>query len=177
MKNLAPVALVTAALAIAGASASVAHDPKNDIVRLQQEIDQLRTEKNQLQDQNIELARRYDTDKRRMQIQLETAQKQIATLEADGGRGGAPASPLDEPIEALFDRLSLKDVADQLQEMTKVPFETQGVEGVKVRLRAGPLPGRTLLDLIVSNSTNAAGEWVAMKWTQGDDGTITIEPR
>jgi uncharacterized protein (DUF3084 family) len=76
--TLGRAALVTAALAIAGASASVAHDPKADIARMQQELDVLKAEKNRYQDENIMLTRSLEFERTRVTEEAEELRKQMA---------------------------------------------------------------------------------------------------
>jgi NAD-dependent DNA ligase len=54
-----------------------------DLQARQREIEELRTEKNQLQDQNIELARRFDLEKKRLQEEKDNILKERARLERD----------------------------------------------------------------------------------------------
>lgn len=181
MKTLGRAAVVAGALAIVGATVSVAHDPKQDIAQLQREVDALRAEKNQLQDQNLELARRFDADRRRMQILLETAQKQIARLEAGGAAAAParPASPLEEKtIQLNCSGVAMAEVAEFVRDVTDLPVEAEGMSTWTLSLRTPRgITLREALDLIVLNAQDEDGEWAAVEWSAGDDGVIRLRPR
>lgn len=205
MQLHARVVLVTAALAIVGAGASVAHDPKDDLARMQQEIEVLRVEKNRYQDDNLLLSRSLEFERTRvteeaaelrkqrahdqrelafMQERLQAKQNELEVLyrerdQAERAAAGAPALPIDGPFPAL----SLNDspmqevIAEMLPDFTGLRYAGQGVEGLTVRLRFPKCPVHAALDLLVRNARNPAGEWVDLHWSQGADGVITIKPR
>lgn len=191
MKTYAYLTAVT--FALVGATASVAHDPKGDVAQLQREVDDLRAEKNALQDQNIELARRFDTEKMRLQRekddllkqsaldkrQLALMQARLETMERQqGGAAPAPGSPLDEKtITVDFPGSSLRDIAGFVRDLTEVPVEVEGLSDVTVTLRGRALTLRTALDLIAMNARDEAGEWAEVEWSQGDDGVVRLRAR
>lgn len=175
--HLGRVALVAAAFAIVGATASVAHDPTQDLARRQREIEELRAERSRLQDQTLELARRFDTEKRRLQIQLESAHKQIAWLETRVGAvdpGSPAATLLSRKVTVSFTATPLEEVRAFLQETTKVTVHGESPEDLSVTLRARDLPLRDVLDLIAGNARDEAGEWVELEWGHTDDELLYL---
>jgi NAD-dependent DNA ligase len=76
-----------------------------DLQTRQREIDELRTEKNSLQDQNIELGRRFDLEKKRLQEEKDNILKERARLERDfrleEARLQSTVSQLENRIEDL----------------------------------------------------------------------------
>lgn len=76
-----------------------------DLQTRQREIDELRTEKNSLQDANIELGRRFDLEKKRLQEEKDNILKERARLERDfrleEARLQSTVSQLENRIEDL----------------------------------------------------------------------------
>lgn len=178
-RTLGPAALTATLLVLAATSASIAHDPKDDLAALRREVSALRAEKNALQDQHIDLARRFDTEKHRLQLELEAARKELARLGA-GGAADAPevqAGPLDAAVTVSFDRRPLAEVAAFIAEKTGLRVAAAGLEGVTVSLRVADIPAFALLDLLVTNARDASGAWKDLEWGEGEDGAIVILAR
>lgn len=87
----------------------------------QAEIDELRGEKNQLQDQNIELARRFDLEKKRMSDELDALRRASSLEERDAILAQARAEADDaaasdaEKLEALWAQLQALARARQVK--------------------------------------------------------------
>lgn len=178
-RTLGPAALTATLLVLAATSASVAHDPKDDLAALRREVDALRAEKNALQDQYIALARRFDTEMHRRQLELEAARKEVARLGA-GGPADAPEvqpGPLDAAVTVSFDRRPLAEVAAFIAEKTQLRVDARRLEGVTVSLRVADIPAFALLDLLVTNARDASGAWKDLEWGELEDGSLTIQAR
>lgn len=84
---------------------SIRQNMVRDVQAKQREIDELRTEKNTLQDQNIDLARRFDLEKKRLQEEKDNILKERARLERDfrleEARLASQISQLDSRIQDL----------------------------------------------------------------------------
>lgn len=167
-------------------------DPK------QKEIDALRKEKNALQDQVIELARRFDDEKLRLQLEKEEAVKERAALEAEkarvdnerdellreiqrlrmGAGAGVPAAggdPLSRSVSLDLTNAPLTAAFRELAE--KLGCKPELAEGLSakatVSVRFQDLPGRIAIDLVCWNA-KASGRPLELAW-RVDEGTLTVE--
>jgi seryl-tRNA synthetase len=137
---------------------------------LQREIEELRAERNRIQDRAIEDARRYDQEKRRWLDEKEQLQRRVAELErsaAQGAPGGeAPAELPAKPVTMAFAATPLPELAKTLSEQGGVEVRAAGKDlaGLKVTLRAPELPLQAALGLVALNAVDGKGKHVELRW-------------
>ena len=174
--------------------------------RLQQEIDQLRQERNRLQDQLIERERTFDQVKRKLleekeailgemarltrDSHLEQArlQSRVAQLEEAVQRlgGEIPPPPPSELEETKLDAFTrsvdlearpLSVVEELFSERLKVELANEGLGALRVTLRTGRLTYRALLDLLTLNAVDAKGARVDLTWRREEDKVVIERAR
>lgn len=180
---------------------------RGDDAALRRELDELRAEKNALQDQAIELARRFDLEKRRLMEEKEQAQRRAAQLErdlrlAEARAGAKPAEgepaegkpaegepaegkpaegkpdALDQQLSLSFDGRRLPDCATLLRTTTGVRVALEPVAADPVvHLRVGRMSVRAILDLLVLNIRDGSGKLLEGIRWREVEGGVVIEPK
>jgi hypothetical protein len=120
------------------------------------EIAELRAQVMELQDANIDLARRFNEEKRRLQVELERLL--IERAEAERAAAAAPqprrgGAREEQALSFEFNATPLAEVVAYLEETSgKKVTSKRPVEGVTVTLRVRELPLSKALELISANA-------------------------
>lgn len=172
-RTLIPAALLVGGLALALAPSGGAQQADREVQALRREVEALRQEKNRLQDENIALARRFDLERKRAMDERDGLLQKIARLEA-GGEGGAPLDRLR--VTLSFDDTPVDDALSFLRDVTNIPIEGDGLEGLTVSLRLRDLSPRAALSLLATNARDAKGGWVELRWREVDERVEVRRP-
>lgn len=123
------------------------------------EIAELRARVMELQDQNIDLARRFDEEKRRLQVELERLLIENAEAERAAAQAAAPQprrggrAREEQAVSFEFNATPLAEVVTYLEETSgKKVTSKRPLEGVTVTLRVRELPLSKALELISANA-------------------------
>jgi len=170
--------LLALAFTAAAAAPALAQDREAElearVEQLMEEIDDLRRERNRLQDQMIESARRFDQAKRRLQERLDEMRAENLQLRRAAGEAEpAEPDPLDAPVSFAFDGTPLSDVEGALAaasgQQVRVADDAADAE---LTLVVRELPLRIALDLIACNARGPDGEPADLEWTAGQLGVV-----
>ncbi|MCO5171652.1 MAG: hypothetical protein M9894_35565 [Planctomycetes bacterium] len=172
-KRSLTAALLLGALALAAQRPSGAQQADREVQALRREVEDLRQEKNRLQDENIALARRFDLERKRALEERDGLLRRIAALEA-GGDAGAPLDRLRMTLS--FDDTPVPDALRFVQDVTNVPVDGEGLEGLTVSLRLRDLSPRVALSLIAANARDAEGRWGDLRWREVDGRVEVSRP-
>lgn len=148
--------------------------------RQQQEIEELRARLTKADDEMLEMARRFDKAKWRLQVENESLLKEVARLKRanalleakvaslGGEKGGAKKDAFldDKTLTLNFPGTPLSEVADFLRDVTgaNLTISSKVPDDAVITLRIRDMTFRNALDQICDSARTADGKGLPLKW-------------